>query len=133
MAEFCTCGAQLVPDSLFCHKCGKPQREIAAVEPELPVAVEPAPAAVAPLPPAAAPKIDFHNRIALKVALLMALLATMLSFLPYLNMLAAGFFAVLMYRRRTGQFLNLESGVKLGWIRSEEHTSELQSQSNLVC
>src|SRR5258706_16455256 len=25
--ERCTCGAQLPPDALFCHKCGKPQRE----------------------------------------------------------------------------------------------------------
>ena len=32
MADFCTCGAELPPDALFCHKCGKPQREI--VEPE---------------------------------------------------------------------------------------------------
>jgi len=28
MPDNCTCGAELPPDSLFCHKCGKPQREI---------------------------------------------------------------------------------------------------------
>ena len=32
MPEFCTCGTKLVPDSLFCHKCGKAQREILAPE-----------------------------------------------------------------------------------------------------
>ena len=32
MPEFCTCGAELPPDSRFCHKCGKPQREEIAVE-----------------------------------------------------------------------------------------------------
>src|ERR1017187_9471093 len=33
MPEFCTCGAQLPPDSLFCHKCGKPQRDVMACKP----------------------------------------------------------------------------------------------------
>jgi len=35
MSEFCSCGAQLPPDALFCHKCGKPQRELVAPEPEV--------------------------------------------------------------------------------------------------
>ena len=30
--------------------------------------------------------------------------------------LAAGFFAVFLYRRRTGQSLSLRSGARLGWI-----------------
>jgi|ERR1035438_6284930 hypothetical protein len=117
MPDFCTCGAQLPPDSLFCHKCGKPQREV--MEPE------PQPESVAEFVPPAAPPIDtappppalnFHNLAAIKIAFLMAVLATLLSFLPYLNWLAAGFFAALMYRRRTGHFLNLESGLRLGWM-----------------
>ena len=117
MPDFCTCGAQLPPDSLFCHKCGKPQREV--IEPE------PQPESVAEFVPPAAPPIDtappppalnFHNLAAIKIAFLMAVLATLLSFLPYLNWLAAGFFAALMYRRRTGHFLNLESGLRLGWM-----------------
>jgi hypothetical protein len=37
-------------------------------------------------------------------------------FLPLLNWMAAGFFAALLYRRRTGYLLSLESGVRLGWI-----------------
>jgi hypothetical protein len=118
MLEFCTCGAQLPPDSLFCHKCGKPQREIVALEPEpaRPVELVPPPAAPA-APVAGEPQpVNFHNLAAIKVAFLMAFLAMLLSFLPYVNWLAAGFFAALMYRRRTGHFLNLESGLRLGWM-----------------
>ena len=115
MPEFCSCGAQLPPDSLFCNKCGKPQREVVAAEPEpesdaalLPP--PPAPVAVAP------PPLNFHNLVAIKIAFMMAVLATLMSFLPYVNWLAAGFFAALMYRRRTGYLLNLESGLRLGWM-----------------
>jgi hypothetical protein len=115
MPEFCSCGAQLPPDSLFCNKCGKPQREVVAPEPEpesdaalLPP--PPAPVAVAP------PPLNFHNLVAIKIAFMMAVLATLMSFLPYVNWLAAGFFAALMYRRRTGYLLNLESGLRLGWM-----------------
>jgi hypothetical protein len=39
-----------------------------------------------------------------------------LSFLPYINFIAAGFFAVFFYRRRTGYPLNMESGVRMGWM-----------------
>jgi uncharacterized membrane protein (DUF485 family) len=69
------------------------------------VLVEPAP-----------PPVNFHNRAAMRIAGLMALMATLLFFLPYLNWLAAGFFSALLYRRRTGYLLSLESGVRLGWI-----------------
>ena len=48
MPETCTCGAQLPPDSLFCHKCGKPQREIAEPEVLTPVILAPVTAAPAP-------------------------------------------------------------------------------------
>ena len=52
----------------------------------------------------------------MKIALLVAIFATLLSFIPYLNWLAAGFFAVFFYRRRTGALLTMESGVRLGWM-----------------
>jgi hypothetical protein len=114
MPEFCTCGAQLPPDALFCHKCGKPQRELVIPE------------TVAP-PPAAAPQVqaqprpeplpvNFHNSVALRIAILVAATATLLSFLPFLNWLAAGFFAVFFYRRKTGSLLNVGAGVRMGWI-----------------
>ena len=112
MADFCTCGAELPPDALFCHKCGKPQREIVEPEPFDPVAVVPPP--VAAPPPAPAP--SFGNPVAIRIALAAAGVATLMSFLPYLNWLAAGFFAVFFYRRRTGALLNMESGVRMGWI-----------------
>jgi len=112
LADYCTCGAQLPPDALFCHKCGKPQRDI--VEPEAappPVFLEPAVAVPAP-----APTPSFGNPVAIKIALAAAAIATLLSFLPYLNWMAAGFFAVFFYRRRTGALLNMESGVRMGWM-----------------
>jgi len=118
MPEFCTCGSQLPPDALFCHKCGKPQREIVIPETAPPVTgfVPPA-AGIIPTPPVAKPlPLNFHNRAAVKIALLVAGLATLLSFLLYLNWFLAGFLAVFLYRRRTGQALNLESGVRMGWI-----------------
>ena len=114
MPEICTCGAQLPPDALFCHKCGKPQREIVEVEPELRQAA-PAPAAFAPPVVSAMPGL-FQSRLAMNIGLKVALGATLFFFLPYLNWLGAGFFSVFLYRRRTGQRLNLESGVRIGWI-----------------
>jgi hypothetical protein len=113
MPEYCTCGAQLPPEALFCHKCGKPQRDI--VEPEIVAPVQ------APVQPPLTSQIEvrpltFNNPIAIRTALLAAFTATVLFFLPYLNWIAAGFFAVALYRRRTGHLLNMESGVRMGWI-----------------
>jgi hypothetical protein len=117
MPELCTCGAELPPDALFCHKCGKPQRDIVVPETVTPqVTVPPDPAASAPTPTVKPLPLNFHNRAAVKIALLVAGLATLLSFLLYLNWFLAGFLAVFLYRRRTGQVLNLESGVRMGWI-----------------
>ncbi|PWU06659.1 MAG: hypothetical protein C5B51_11875 [Terriglobia bacterium] len=113
MADYCTCGAELPPDALFCHKCGKPQRQIVAVEPEEPP-IEPVVAP--PLPRPEAPPLSFRNPVALRIAILVAIGATCLSFLPYLNWLAAGYFAAFFYRRRTGYSLNVLLGIRMGWI-----------------
>jgi hypothetical protein len=116
VAEYCTCGAQLPPEALFCHKCGKPQREIVAPEVEsntYQAAAEPVPAAPRqqPLP------LNFRNPIAVRIALVAAVSATILSLpLPIVNWLAAGFFAVFFYRRKTGFRLDVAAGVKIGWI-----------------
>ena len=119
MPEFCTCGAQLPPDALFCHKCGKPQRDIvpeasevqvpeaAALPPEIPEQ---------PVQPAA---LGFRNGVALRTAFTVAIMAALLSWIPFLNVvlwLAAGYFAVFLYRRRTGYLLNVRAGVRIGWI-----------------
>jgi hypothetical protein len=118
MPDICTCRAQLPPDALFCHKCGKPQREIVEVEPverraEGPPPMEPA-VLVAPLV-SSTPAL-FQSRLAMNIGLKVALGATLFFFLPYVNWLGAGFFSVFLYRRRTGQRLNMESGVRIGWI-----------------
>jgi len=117
----CTCGAQLLPDSLFCHKCGKPQRDLGPVEPE-PVVV----AEIAPPPPLPPPGISFRNKLAVRTGLLCAGLAVLLIQLvpsPLLGMIwmffwltVAGFVAVYLYHRRSGQFLTVRSGAHLGWI-----------------
>jgi hypothetical protein len=118
MPDICTCGAQLPPDALFCHKCGKPQREIVEVEPaERPAAAPPPMTSEALADPvvAAAPAL-FQSRLAMNIGLKVALGATLFFFLPYVNWLVGGFFSVFLYRRRTGQRLNMESGVRIGWI-----------------
>src|ERR1041384_1004295 len=113
MPDVCTCGAQLPPDAQFCHKCGKPQREIVEPEPAAPPPVLAPP----PEPRRQTAPVNFRNPAALRIALLVAISATALGFvLPFLNWLAAGFFAVFFYCRKTGYELNVGGGVKLGWI-----------------
>ena len=119
MPEFCTCGAQLPPDALFCHKCGKPQRELVAPEVHTPehVGFVPPPAPV-PLVPEALP-MNFHNPVAMRIAFTAAILTALLSWVPILDpilWLGAGYFAVFFYRRRTGHLLNLSAGLRMGWI-----------------
>ncbi len=114
MPEFCTCGAQLPPDALFCHKCGKPQREI------LPVEVVREEQENIPPPRATAPEplpLNFRNSLAVRIALIVAAVSTVVFFLlPFLNWLFGGFLAVAWYRRRTGRGLNLGAGMRMGWI-----------------
>jgi len=125
MADYCTCGAQLPEDALFCHKCGKPQREILApeVEPNTYPAATVAAPATADVPPPPGPQplpLNFHNPIAVRIALVAAVCATMvgllLPWLPFVSWLAAGFFAVYLYCRKTGFRLDVLAGVKIGWI-----------------
>ena len=122
MPEICTCGARLPEDARFCHKCGKPQRDEPLIaeharEPEPP----PIAAAVLPRiePPSALP-IGFHNTtavwIALRVALIMFLLCLVSGIFSVIWMAAGGFFAVYLYRRRTGLGLSVRSGAHLGWL-----------------
>ena len=119
MPEFCSCGAQLPPDSLFCHKCGKPQKEIVApepAEPDSPPVTFVPPPVFAP-PPRFAMPVSFRNPVALRIALFVGVGAMFLSsFLPLVNWLAAGFFSVFFYRRKTHNLLNVGAGLHLGWI-----------------
>jgi hypothetical protein len=130
VAEYCTCGAKLPPDALFCHRCGKPQRELMAEEAPDPVveaAVEPAaPAPAAAHVPAAPVEIGFHNGLAVRSALLAAALSSLLISLPTPLVLTApwmlvwlmfsGFLAVRFYLRRTGVPVSVRGGFRMGWI-----------------
>ena len=118
MPDICTCGAQLPPDARFCHKCGKPQREEIVVElPEVFPSQQPP---VIQAPPIQA--LSFRNPIALRVGLLAAGLLTVLMMIPGVNYaavfwwLGAGYFSVWIYKRRTGQRLNVRGGARMGWI-----------------
>lgn len=118
MPEFCSCGTQLPEEAWFCHKCGKPQREI--TKPEEPYS---APDAAVALPvskriPAAGP--SFRHPVALRVGLFAAAAGTLLCLLLprgfVLWLPAAGFLSVLLFTRRTGQFLTVRGGARMGWI-----------------
>ena len=121
--DYCTCGAELPPDAIFCHKCGKPQIELPVVESE--------PQEVRPVEPAAAEPtaeagISFRNRLAVRIGLMAAIVSSLLTSLPMpmvLNVLfmivgpvGAGFLAVYLYRRRTGEELTARMGAHMGWI-----------------
>ena len=129
--EFCTCGAKLVEDALFCHKCGKPQREIVAThaeerEPLDALIAEAAAIKPEPQPPKEPEGINFRNRVAVRTALGSALLSSLLLQIPLpvfvklfwilLCLLVAGFAAVYLYHRRTGQFLTVRNGARMGWL-----------------
>lgn len=120
VADFCTCGAELVPGARFCHKCGKPQFEWNPPEEprdEPPQQIE---------PELAEAQISFRNRTAVRIGLATAVGASVLISLPipmYANvfwmlmwLVAAGFLAVYFYERRTGQGLSVRQGARMGWI-----------------
>lgn len=121
--EFCTCGAQLVPDSRFCHKCGKPQGDFLGAE----AAVETAPPPVpvdAPAP--VAPAKETPGAVLLRVGLMAGAATALFIIVPLppviqllwqmIMLLAGGFFAVYIYNRRTGKHVNLRTGAYIGWI-----------------
>lgn len=118
--EYCTCGAQLPPDALFCHRCGKPQRELPSVaeEPPEPPSLRVSEPLVVPAPP----PIGLRNAQAVRVAFLTAALTFLLSVLPFpvplrfVFWLAAGAFSVYLYNRRSGVVLEVAGGARMGWI-----------------
>src|SRR5262249_14794405 len=112
-----SCGAKLPEDARFCHKCGKPQRDEPLLREEQPPPPPP-PAAqpqAAPLPP----PISLGNPFVLRAALPAAIAAFFslpLGPLVLITWIASGFFAVYLYRMRTGAQLNAVNGAHLGWI-----------------
>lgn len=78
-----------------------------------------------PQPPVVAatpPPLNFRNPIALRVGLLAAGLLCVMMMIPGINYaaviwwLGAGYFSVWIYKRRTGQRLNVRGGARMGWI-----------------
>jgi len=122
--EYCTCGAQLPPDARFCHKCGKPQYDYMPAAEE----VEPEPVPQPPLPELQPVRfsadISFRNGLAVRIGFVAAMGAVMIALLPVplpflrlpIAFVAAGFLAVFLYSRRTGQTLSIRSGARMGWI-----------------
>ncbi len=128
MQNLCSCGAQLVEDARFCHRCGKPTFELPAEETPTP---EPEPVAppIDTLSPTleALADISFSNGNAIRVGLFVAALSVLI-FIPLsqaagigmtgilLLTVASGLLAVFLYQRRTGASLSAMQGARLGWI-----------------
>jgi hypothetical protein len=88
---------------------------------------EPAPSGISPKEPTPQPlAINFHNRIAVRVGMLAAAISSLLISVPIpglfsllwllIWLVAAGFGAVYLYQRRTGEFLSTRNGARMGWI-----------------
>jgi hypothetical protein len=118
---FCTCGAQLPADARFCHKCGKPQYDLAVSQSE-----EPPVSAVPVSEPAKVAGVSFRNGAAVRTGIMVALLVSFLMALPMppvlqavwqlITLFAGGFLSVYLYGRRTGISLSVWNGARLGWI-----------------
>ena len=127
MDGHCTCGAELPPNARFCHKCGKPQGEIAEPVPE-PLDTPPSEPPVQPVaaPPQQPAGISLRNPAAVRVAFLAGAGSSLLLMVPMpplvqilwhlITLMVGGFFAVWLYQRRTGNYLSVKSGAHLGWL-----------------
>ena len=120
MPQRCTCGAELPLNALFCHQCGRPQRDVSVPidEPETLPSEEQELALTAP-PPAS---VGFGNPDVIRAAYPAAAIAAILGSIPFVSMLcflwypAAGFASVYLYRIRTGIFLAPSAGARMGAI-----------------
>lgn len=83
------------------------------------------PFVVPPVPPSRPPRLDFRNPTAVRIGLLLASMASLLSALPVVAAgvpglivwwLLAGAASAWLYRRRTGQLLSVNGGLRMGWI-----------------
>jgi len=140
--EKCTCGAVTVEGARFCHRCGRPLRDEPQAADEEPVtgtdlapredepeAGQPLPAELVraralsqEIPPT---EISFKNGQAVRVALLtsMFILVALMATFPFggqiaglLVALGGGFYAVFLYRRRSGAGLSVVGGARMGWM-----------------
>jgi len=137
----CTCGAKLVDDARFCHRCGRPVRdddplllppepeEVPVVESEPSDSIEPSGKLESPqLQMAAdAPLMDvnFRSPLAVRVGFLAAsivqlvlmliAMAHVVQLLPVV-LAAGGAYAVVLFCRRAGRVLSIMEGARMGWI-----------------
>lgn len=128
METRCTCGAVLVADALFCHRCGRPTREDLVEPPPLPESSEPAASPIiieVRTPPREEARIDLRNTLALRVGIISAVLIYLGLTLVGLLMgpvllpvvqLGGGLYSVMLYQRRSGLSLSVLNGARLGWI-----------------
>jgi hypothetical protein len=121
--ERCTCGAQLPDDALFCHKCGKPQRDLIEPEPVVESVVE-APPPIPVSAPTPLPNIGFRNGQVVRIALLAGFLSILIwligagiapALLPLWTILG-GMLTAFLYKLITKQRLSAIAGARLGWI-----------------
>jgi hypothetical protein len=118
----------LPEDALFCHRCGKPQREdLIPTEEEAPAAGA-AQRPVEPQLPGSVPRGEtgLHARIAVRSALLVGIGSLLVISLPLPAaihrlwvlgwLLFSGFLAVALYSRRTGESVPLRTGLRIGWL-----------------
>lgn len=120
--ENCTCGAKLAENARFCHLCGRPVFDFDIPESAAPTAPAPTPppastgALSGPLP------VGFSNPVAMRISIIMSLATMLIEMIPGVNLLmivwvlAAGWCAVVLYRRTTGYALSVGAGARLGSI-----------------
>ena len=125
----CSCGAYPPEDARFCHKCGRPLFEeddarLSELSSEAAPVAASAPVGPPPLPAAVASNINFHNSRAVTVSIMVAALTLLLLFtlatvappvVPFV-FCAGGFLATLVYRRRTGESISVQSGARMGFM-----------------
>ena len=130
MDERCTCGTTPVEGAMFCHRCGRALRALSNEGNDEPVEVPAAPASQPELLRAAAallpPEIGFHNPAAVRVAVMIAAVGTLMGLMPVpailsifwklVTLVAAGFIAVYVYHRRTGDLPSVRGGARIGWM-----------------
>jgi hypothetical protein len=122
----------LVPDALFCHRCGRPLRPLIAEDepdeqqdPPPPVEPEPDRVVVAKAVIEPGENVDFRNRVVLKSCLLAACFSLIFGVLlspvgsgvlfPFV-LFGGGWIASYLYCRNSAQPINARSGAALGWI-----------------
>ena len=73
-----------------------------------------------PPPPPPLLGVNFRNRVAVQIALMTASMAALLCWIFIFGFViwlpAAGFVAVYLYHRRTGQLLSTRAGARMGWL-----------------